>query len=332
MSARICAVVITRDRLGFLQECIAALRSQTRVPDGILVVDNDSQAETREWLEAQSDVLTVRQANLGCAGGFATGLELAAARGYDWMWCFDDDAHPTPRALEGLVRAMAARPEIRVFNSLCVAAQDPARFQAGALCIRTNADNFLQGQNIYRVADARDYADENGLADTAGGQLYLGTLIHRRVVQTAGVPLEWLFWRGDEVEYSLRMMRAGFHIYSVLDSIVTHPLTAVAFLSLWGKKFPYERMSAVKRYYTIRNSIYIRRVYYANRPFWLFLARRIAAAVCVELIADRRRSWRDKAEGCRAALRGTRDGLAIARGLDPNALQAPGKIHCNDAA
>lgn len=91
MSARICAVVITRDRLAFLQGCIAALRSQTHVPDGILVVDNDSRAETREWLEAQPELLTVHYASLGCEGGSATGLALAAARGYDRVWYFDDD-------------------------------------------------------------------------------------------------------------------------------------------------------------------------------------------------------------------------------------------------
>lgn len=313
MSQRICAVVVTHNRLTFLETCIAALRAQTRALDGILVVDNDSGADTQTWLAAQTDLSVIRQANLGPGGGMATGLALATEWGFDWIWCLDDDACPTPNALDALVRAVAARPDARVFNSLGVSLDNPAQFPAGALCVRTDAQNFLQGQNIYRVADAQNYADAHGLVDTVGGQFYYGTLVHRCVVESIGAPLAWLFWRGDEVEYGLRIMRAGFHIYVVLDSVVTHPAAAIAFVTLFGKTFPYERLRAAPRYYNIRNSIYLREAYYKNRPFTFYVLRRALAALFVELMVDHQRSWRAKSEGCAAVARGVWDGLVIVR-------------------
>ena len=78
----ICAVVVTRDRLALLQQCIEALRAQTRRPDRVLVVDNASSDGTAAWLAGQADVETLRlEENLGGAGGFHAGLSRAHADG-----------------------------------------------------------------------------------------------------------------------------------------------------------------------------------------------------------------------------------------------------------
>lgn len=311
MSLRVCAMVLTHDRLPLLQECISALRAQTAPLDEIIVVANDSPADTRAWLDAQPDLCVVHQANVGCGGGIATGLEVGVERGHEWIWCFDDDSCPAPDALAILLTAVRARPDGRIFNSLGVATQDAARFAGGALCIRTDAENYLFGQNIYSTAEASNYADANGMIDAAGGQFYYGTLFHRSVIEKVGVPLAWLFWRGDEVEYSLRIMQAGYHIYSVPASIVKHPLAPISFHSILGRKFPFERLSAVKRYYNIRNSIFIRRTYYADYPFFPYVVRRVGAALFGEFMLDRPRTWRTKWESTGAIVHGMRDGLRL---------------------
>lgn len=115
-----------------VKRSIASLRAQTRLPDGIVVVDGDSADGTREWLGGQTDVTPLYVHNEGSGGGMHHGLALAYARGYDWFWLLDDDAEAAPDALMQLWHGLEKRPEIRVINSLCVGEQDSTRPTAGA--------------------------------------------------------------------------------------------------------------------------------------------------------------------------------------------------------
>ena len=89
---KVIAVVVTYNRRQLLSECIDALRRQTRKVDAIFVVNNGSTDDTEEWLQAQPDVDFVTQQNLGGAGGFARAIQTGYVRGYQWIWCMDDDA------------------------------------------------------------------------------------------------------------------------------------------------------------------------------------------------------------------------------------------------
>lgn len=311
MNFKICAVIVTQNRRALLEKCVHALRAQSYPLSSILIVDNASTDDTPTWLATQTDLQSITQANGGGGGGFHTGLCAALANDCEWVWCMDDDVLPEPNALEMHARAIHARPDARVFNSLVVGTSNRQRPTAGALCARTDAANFLRGEFLYSTTEILARADANGLLDSAGGQFYLGTLLHRSVIEKVGAPLPWLFIRGDEIEYALRIMRAGYHIWTVTQSIVTHPDTRIEYLDVLGKKLPCETMSALKRYYSIRNSIYIRQVYYEGQPFAPYIARRILGALLTELLMNHETSWREKINCCDAALRGARDGLAL---------------------
>src|SRR5581483_12157335 len=259
MSETICAVIVTNNRLKWLQPCIAACRSQTRALNEMIIINCGSTDGTREWLDGQSDLTTVHQANIGAAGGVRLGIQLAYDKGHDWIWVLDDDCLPDSDALLKLVEAIAARPSGKVFNSLCLAKENPARPTHGAICVRTNASDYLWGEYIYSAEAIRARADAHGMVDTIGGQLYLGTLFHRTVVENIGLPVTEFFLRGDEIDYGIRMMEAGYHIWSVTTSIVYHPGARIIYWKVLGKQLPCEMMSPTKRYYGIRNSIYIRK-------------------------------------------------------------------------
>ncbi len=74
---KVIAVIVSYNRQALLAECIQALRSQTRKPDAILVVNNGSTDNTAVWLDAQQDVYHITQQNIGSAGGFNTGITWA---------------------------------------------------------------------------------------------------------------------------------------------------------------------------------------------------------------------------------------------------------------
>lgn len=292
-----------------VKRSVAALRAQTRPLDGIVVVDGDSADGTREWLAVQADVTPLYIHNQGSGGGMHHGLALSYAQGYDWFWLLDDDAAAAPDALMQLCRGLEKRPEIRIINSLCVGEQDSTRPTAGALWLRDNPNDYLRGRSLLTVEEICAHADADGFLDSAGGQFYLGVLIHRSVVAQVGAVLTPLFIRGDEVEYSLRIMRAGYHIYSYIPSIVTHPNSRVQFVSVLGRRIVCEDVSPFKRYYALRNSLYIRREYYAGTSLLLYAARRAAGALFTDVLLYRDKRWRERFASLRAILRGVWDGL-----------------------
>ncbi|RYY64396.1 MAG: glycosyltransferase, partial [Chitinophagaceae bacterium] len=86
---KVIAVVVTYNRQQLLSQCIDALRSQTRRPDTILVVNNGSTDNTEDWLKIQKDIIFISQGNTGSAGGFHTAIQYAFKNGYTWTWCMD---------------------------------------------------------------------------------------------------------------------------------------------------------------------------------------------------------------------------------------------------
>ena len=104
----VAAVIPTRSRLAGLQAAVAALRSQTRLPDEIVVVDNESADGTAAWLATQPD-LTARALHdsTGAPGGFQAGIDAALDAGHEWIWLIDDDCVPEPAALAELLAVTA---------------------------------------------------------------------------------------------------------------------------------------------------------------------------------------------------------------------------------
>ena len=115
---RVAAVVVTHNRLALLRRCLCCLAAcrAACAPGAALdiwVIDNqstDGTAGALPALAAQDPALFYRPtgANLGGAGGFAWGLQTAAAHAYDFYWLLDDDTLPEPGALAALLAADAA--------------------------------------------------------------------------------------------------------------------------------------------------------------------------------------------------------------------------------
>lgn len=110
MSEKIVAVVVTYNRCQWLLDCLQALVQQTRQPDAIVVVNNNSSDDTKSRLEefvlnhdtTQWQTLHL-PANTGGAGGFYHGMRAAVELGADYLWLMDDDVETLPNGLEDLL-------------------------------------------------------------------------------------------------------------------------------------------------------------------------------------------------------------------------------------
>ena len=85
---KICAVVVTYNRLELLKLTIEKLLGQNRKLDEVIIINNASTDGTKEFLESLGDKITYvsLEKNLGGAGGFSEGIRKAYENGHDYFW------------------------------------------------------------------------------------------------------------------------------------------------------------------------------------------------------------------------------------------------------
>ena len=87
----------------FSQQCITALRNQTRKLDAILVVNNGSTDNTEQWLQEQPDVFFITQKNVVNQRRFQYRNNMGIQTWLFLDWCMDDDGYPKEDAFENLL-------------------------------------------------------------------------------------------------------------------------------------------------------------------------------------------------------------------------------------
>lgn len=204
---RIAAIVVTFNRMALLQECVQALRSQTRTPDEIIVIDNSSTDGTSEWLSTQPDIAVVRQLNSGSSGGQYTGIKTAYRNGHDWFWCMDDDTIPCTDALERLIAA----PPFTTADTGCLS----------SLVLGVDGNSF--GSDYLLPAESASWATTVLIDRCIRVNIapFVSLLVRRKAVEDAGLPVKDFFLMRDDWEFTERISRA-FKNYCVLDSRVIH--------------------------------------------------------------------------------------------------------------
>jgi GT2 family glycosyltransferase len=189
---KIAAIIVTCNRLELLKENLAAVRSQTRVPDEIIVVNNGSTDGTAEWLAGQSGLTIIRQKNLGSSGGQFAGIKTAFDHGHDWFWCMDDDTIPEPEALEQL---LASPP----------AAETETGFLASAVFWTDGTFHRMNMTPSVMAASPDDPRRSQGVP--TGEASFVSLLVRREAVQACGLPLRDIFIWGDDKEFTLRITK-----------------------------------------------------------------------------------------------------------------------------
>jgi rhamnopyranosyl-N-acetylglucosaminyl-diphospho-decaprenol beta-1,3/1,4-galactofuranosyltransferase len=237
-------VVVSYNRRVLLEECINALRKQTRPLDAILVVNNGSTDNTEAWLKDQKDVFFITQNNIGSGGGFHTGIAWAVKNGYSWIWCMDDDGYPTETAFENLMDAPLDRLHLR--NSAVVNKDDKK--------------SFVWKTGNYASIDEADSNLIHGI-----GHPFNGTLLNRWIIERVGLPKKELFLWGDESEYYHRIVsKNNIPVTTVSSSIHYHPASAYSHKNDW------DFASNWKMYFYIRNRFHTHKTQFGNKALAAF--------------------------------------------------------------
>jgi len=244
MSMSVAVAAVTFDRPRELAVLLDAINNQTAAVQSICLVDSGT-APAKEVAEKHANVDYVRsEANLGGAGGFSLAILKAVASGADWIWMMDDDAEPgDPECLATLLREAEARGMDAVVP-LVAAPGHPDRL---SFFFR------LDG----KVTHSRAEVEKLGFL-TDDGHFFNGALIRSDVFFKVGLPDMRLFIRGDEVDFTIRLRKAGIRFGTVTTTAITHPHafaeTKHVFGARWHVIVP---ETAFKRYYYYRNRGYL---------------------------------------------------------------------------
>ncbi|TAP45691.1 glycosyltransferase [Arthrobacter sp. S39] len=254
MPLRVAVAAVTFDRHKELSVLLDAINAQSASVDTICLIDSGT-VPAREVASKHSNVDYVRsEANLGGAGGFALAALKAVASGAEWIWMMDDDAEPAdPECLATLLREAEAR-GLEAVVPLVVAPGQPDRL---SFFFRLDGKVTHDRAELEKVGFLPD-----------DGHFFNGALIRSDVFFKVGLPDMRLFIRGDEVDFTIRLRKAGIRFGTVTTTAITHPHafseTKHVYGAGWHVIVP---ESAFKRYYYYRNRGYLIRRYFRVKSF-----------------------------------------------------------------
>lgn len=205
------AVIVSFNRLDYLKKCLSALENQTRRLDEIIIVENGSTDGSLEYIAEHHSSATVFRPgkNLGGAGGFAWGIEIAIAHGHEGAWLMDDDAEP---------ELDAAEPLIAKFESM---SPKPA-FLASLVTAGRGTFNTRNPPVVSK--DARKHVLANELGGIAiDAATFVGVMVNLEDAAKTHLPFSDFFIWIDDSEYTHRLSNGSFAM-TIKESQVNHPV------------------------------------------------------------------------------------------------------------
>lgn len=205
---KIAAIIITFNRLELLKKVLTSVKKQTRKPDSIIVVNNNSSDGTKEWLDKQSDIIVIHQHNAGSSGGQYTGIRKAFDLGYDYIWTMDDDVIPDKECLAAL--------EFHLEENSIIAPL--RRTKDGSIyyndTLKINLTNPFK--SLWKEVISNDTEINSKIS--AEGMTFEGPIFHRNVIEKVGLPEKKFFIYGDDTEFLLRTLKAGYKQFIISDA------------------------------------------------------------------------------------------------------------------
>lgn len=260
-SNKILAIVVTYNRLALLKQCLEALLSIQEPPFDILIVDNASSDDTKEYLSSLTNVQTLTlETNLGGAGGFHMGFKYAYEHGYDYLWAMDDDTLPNNDSLRELCKAALEDNEEHSFYASLVYASDGKLAQMNN-CLLVEGGISTQKKDI-------ESKDSYPILTAT----FVSFFMKVSYLKEYGLPIKEMFLWSDDTEFTSRMCKRAPGLLitksKVLHQVKENVGTDLRFISL--ERLDRMRMNIRNRYYIARRDGVKKKCRFYARHFVLF--------------------------------------------------------------
>ena len=229
----------------------------------VVLVDNGSGTAVQDRLAARARgdgrlTLIANPDNVGLATAQNQGLAAALAAGADWILLLDDDSVPGDGMVEAMLAAWRELPDRRRVALLTPRLTDPE----GTLRPR-----LLTARGRFDLA--RTPLVPGAVVRDAVFAIASGSLLRARVLEVAGRMDDRFFIDYVDVEFSLRLRRAGFEIVGVGDAVLQHRLGEVRTARLLGREKTLSTHEAWRRRLIHRNRVRVWRRHGATCLGWL---------------------------------------------------------------
>ena len=246
MNKKVYIVVLNYKNLKDTLACLDALRKVTYNDYHIVVVDNDSQDGSYEYLiEHATDCQVIQSGeNRGYAAGNNIGIRYALEHQTDYVCILNNDVETEPDFLTKLVQYMESAPDVGMAGPVVYEFTRRDIVQSAGFSI-----SMVKGitHPLWKGKNRRDIQKEqvrfcDGLSGTC-------LLVRREALEKAGLIPENYFLLFEEMEWCLKVRKCGYRLATVFPAGVYHKGSATL-----------KKTGTMNRYYMARNRVlFVRR-------------------------------------------------------------------------
>ena len=211
----VAVLIVNWNSRNLLRECLRSLSAQTRPPDRVIIVDNNSSDDS---LQVAGDLLNGAEViRLQENAGFARANNIAAkaAGAVDALALLNPDAFPAAGWLAALVSAAESRPDVGSFASRMILETEPEFLDGAGDSYHPSGRAWRNGHRVR----AREWpaGDQEVFAPCAAAALY-----RRTAFEAAGGFDEQYFCYFEDVDLGFRLRLRGLRCVCVHDAVVRH--------------------------------------------------------------------------------------------------------------
>ena len=243
---KIGVVIVTYNRLDKLKIALESYEKQTVKPKYMLVVNNNSNDGTKEFLEQWANVslgiekiIVNLDKNTGGSGGFYEGLKNSLELDSDWVWVADDDAYPKNDAFE-IAQKYVEQHKDENLSAICGTV-----FKSDGTTIDCSHRRTIYKSLFNRISQPYSQPKDYEKAEfEINGFSYVGTMINKEKLKQTELTKKDYFIYYDDTEHSYRLSKLG--------KIICLPTMQVV------HDAPHSEMSEIvkwKLYYLVRNTL-----------------------------------------------------------------------------
>lgn len=204
-------VLVTFNRLDKLKIALNAYDSQSLKPKYIMVVNNNSNDGTKEFLEKWKEVKSDYERlvlnldfNTGGSGGFYNGLKESIKTDVEWVWVADDDAYPEKDSF-AIANNYIEKNKVDDISAICGTV-----YKSDGKSIDLSHRRNIYTKSFYRIKQPYSkYKDYEKNEFEINGFSYVGTIINMDKLKQVELTKKDYFIYYDDTEHSYRLSKIG---------------------------------------------------------------------------------------------------------------------------
>ena len=264
MNKRIIIIIVTFNGQKFIKDCLNSIYIQDNKDFGVLVVDNFSTDDTKNIIKNDFPQVKLieEEKNHGFAIGNNIGIKKAFEMGAEYVVLLNQDTEVAKDFIEKGLKFMDKHTMVGISSSLIFFPQEKKIWFAGTKMYRGKEIlKFYKLKLGIHINKKKEYSenDKNNSVDWIPG---CAMFIRKEVIDKVGYLDETFFMYGEDVDFSIRVKKAGFLLSYFSNTYIVHKeLINIKYkinIYLFKKVFlrTRARFKIINRYYSISEKFY----------------------------------------------------------------------------